>query len=66
MSSYTITKDGAEGLFIVRNEISGKEYKVDITHPSCTCEAWYYSKVIDGRKVCKHISLCRQIKVSKD
>ena len=67
--SYEITPQETSGLFKVKNLLNGNIYDVDIHTPFCNeCLAWKFTKNNKkGKKskLCKHIKMCRGIKISE-
>ena len=54
--NYTIIPLKPDGLFLVKNNLNGKEYEVDIHTPYCKeCEAFKW------KKKCIHIKMCKGI-----
>lgn len=64
---YAITPKETDGLFEVKNILSGDIYDVDTKKLSCSCNKFKFTKqtTTGKKKPCHHIVLCRGIEVSK-
>ncbi len=64
---YSIEQQETAGLFIVTNRFNKEVYEVDINTPDCSCKKFKYTKKNKAgiKKPCKHIKMCKGIKIQK-
>ena len=67
VDNHTITEQSG-GLYLVRNNLSGVIYHVDVFEPFCSCNGFKFTQTnkTGHKKPCKHLRICKNIIKSKE